>query len=278
MAVSVTKADGTRQVFMREKVIWTCLRLGASRDIAEDIVRKVEEKIYDGIETKKILQMIFRFLSKRRAAIKHMIDLRRALSLIKPQPNFEQYIQLLLREQGYEVTPNQIIQGKCVEHEVDAIARKDGKTYIVEVKHHANHHTPTGLDEGRIARAVLEDATDAFKLGVSPLQVDNAMIVCNTKLSDHAKRYTRCRGIHHLCWGSPPEHNLQTIIDAHKLYPITCLKGVRNDERTRLASAGVLLLKQLITHDAEDLSQQTGIPREALVQLTKKARMILEDQ
>jgi hypothetical protein len=278
MAVYVTKADGTRQMFMREKVVRTCLRLGASRDMAEAVVRKVEGKIYYGIETKTILRMVFRFLSAHKTAIKHRIDLRRALSLIKPQPNFEQFIQLLLREQGYEVIPNQIIQGKCVEHEVDAIARKAGETYLVEVKHHSNHHTPTGLDEGRIARAVLEDVTDAFKLGLNSLQVDNAMIVCNTKLSEHAKRYTRCRGIRHLCWGSPPEHNLQTIIDAHKLYPITCLKGVKNDARTRLASAGVLLLKQLITHDAEDLSQQTGIPREALAQLTKKARMILEGQ
>ena len=278
MAVFVTKADGTRQVFMREKVVRTCLRMSASRDLAEDVARKVEERSYDGIETKKILRMIFRFLSKHRTAIRHMIDLRSALSLIKPQPNFEQFIQLVLREQGYEVVPNQIVLGKCVEHEVDAIARKDGDTYIVEVKHHANYHTPTGLDEGRIARAVLEDATDAFKLGLSPLQVDNAMIVCNTKLSEHAKRYTRCRGIHHLCWGSPPEHNLQTIIEAHNLYPITCLKGVKDNARTRLATAGILLLKQLITQDATDLSQQTGIPRQALAQLTQKARMILEGQ
>jgi len=97
---------------------------------------------------------------------------------MNPKPDFERFIQILLSEYNYDITPNQIIKGRCSEHEVDAVARKDGITYIVEIKHHFNYHMPTGLDIPRIARAVFEDITEGFKLGLNNLRVDKAMIIC----------------------------------------------------------------------------------------------------
>jgi len=170
--------------------------------------------------------MIFELLGDYRPAVKHIVDLRKALSLMRPKPDFERFIQMLLRKQGYEVTLNQIIPGKCVEHEVDAVARKNGKTYMVEVKHHYNYHTPTGLDVSRIARAVFEDLTEGFRLGLHGLKIDEAMIVCNTKLSNHAKRYAECRGIRLIGWGSPLNHDLRAMIEEKKLYPVTYIKDL----------------------------------------------------
>ena len=43
--VFVTKADGSRQLFDREKIVRTCLRMGANRRIADDIAEKVEKKV-----------------------------------------------------------------------------------------------------------------------------------------------------------------------------------------------------------------------------------------
>jgi HJR/Mrr/RecB family endonuclease len=277
LGVFVTKADGTKQLFDREKVARTCLRMGATREIAEEIAEKIEMNIYDGIETRKILRMIFRRLSRYKPAIKHQIDLRKALSLMKPKPDFERFIQILLSEHGYEVTPNQIIRGKCVEHEVDAIARKNGKTYIVEVKHHFSYHTPTGLDVSRIARAVFEDVAEGFKLGLNNLKIDEIMIVCNTKFSEHAKRYAQCRGIHHIGWSSPPDHGLQTMIEEKKLYPITYLKGLNTATKEKLASAGIVLLKQLTAKNPEEVRRETGISKETLELIIKKARTILSE-
>lgn len=277
MAAYVTKADGSRQLFDRGKVVRTCLRMGTSREIAETIADRIERRVYDGIETRKILQMIFRQLGRYRPAVKHQIDLRRALSLMRSKPDFECFVQILLREHGYEVTSNQIIRGRCVEHEVDAIARRDGVTYIVEVKHHSNYHTPTGLDEGRVARAVLEDVTEGFEFGLNDLKTDEAMIVCNTKLSEHAKRYLTCRGIRHIGWSSPQDHDLQTMIEEKRLYPITYLKGLRSAIGEKLASAGIILLRQLAEGAPEELQRDTGIPEETLDPMIKKATAILTD-
>jgi len=275
LTVFVTKADGTRQQFSREKVMRTCLRMGASRDVAESVADEIEARIYDGIATKKVLQMIFRRLRKHKPVIRIQIDLRRALSLLNPKPDFERFIQLLLREHGYEVTPNQIVRGKCVEHEVDAVARKNGETCIVEVKHHYKYHTPTSLDVSRISRAVFEDVTEGYELGLNNLKIDYALIVCNTKLSDHAKRYANCRGIRHIGWSSPKDRDLQTMIEEKKLYPVTFLKGLNADARKMLMASGVVLLKQLTEQNVAVLRRQTGIPKDKVVSLIGDARAIL---
>jgi hypothetical protein len=138
LAVFVTKADGSRQLFDREKVVKTCLRMGANRRIAFEVADKVEARLYDGISTRKVLQMIFRLLRKHKPTIRHFLDLRKGLSLMGSKPEFEMFVQVLLAHHGFEVSPNRIIRGKCVGHEVDAVARKDGVTYFVEAKHHSS--------------------------------------------------------------------------------------------------------------------------------------------
>jgi hypothetical protein len=273
--VFVTKANGTKQLFDKEKIVRTCLRMGATRAVAESIAEGIEAKVYEGINTKKILQMIFIKVRKHRPSTKHQIDLRKALGLLNPVPDFEFFVQTLLREHGYTVTPNQIIRGRCVEHEVDAIARKDGVTFIVEVKHHFSYHTPTSLDVGRISRAVFEDVTEGFNLGLNNLKIDSSMIVCNTKLSEHAKRYAECRGINHIGWSSPPSHDLETMIEERQLYPITYLRRLNRVTRRRLLSNGIILLKQLIEMNPKELGKQTGIPKKDLELIIRRSRAIL---
>jgi hypothetical protein len=275
MTVFVKKFDGTYEIFNREKVIQTCIRMGATRDVAEIIVNKIESKIYNGIETKKILKMIFRFLSKYKPSAKHHIDLRRALSLLKSKPDFELFIQSLFKEHDYEVFKNQIIKGKCVEHEVDGIVKKNDKTYIIEVKHHFDYHTPIGLDVSRISRAVFEDVTEGFEFGLNKFRIDSSIIVSNTKLSGHARRYADCRGIKHMCWSSSHEYDLQNMIEEKKLYPITYLKGLKTTVREKLVSAEVIFLKDLIKKNPKTLSKEINVSLEIILSLTKRAEVIL---
>jgi Holliday junction resolvase-like predicted endonuclease len=198
--------------------------------------------------------------------------------MMEPKPDFEEYIRMLLKEQGYQVTSNEIVRGKCVEHEIDSIASKDGKTYIVEVKHHSNHHTLSGLDVDRISRAIFEDITEGFKLGLNSINVEKAIIVCNVKLSEHAKRYADCRGIEHIGWRYPPDHGIDRMIEEKKLYPITYLKNLDSADMRRLTSGGVLLLKQLVESSPESLGQRTRIPRRRLEAIQQRARTILSDK
>ena len=266
------KANGNRQLFDREKVVRTCLRMGASRRIAEEVAGRVEDRLYDGIPTSKILQLTFRLLRKYKPSICHIFDLRRGLSLMGSKPEFESFVQVLLARNGFEVAPNRIITGKCVEHEVDAIAKKDGVTYFVEAKHHVSYHTPTGLDESRIARAVLEDVTEGFELGMSSLRIDRAMIVTNTRYSEHAMLYGECRNILQIGWRSPANLSLQNLIEEKNLYPLSCLRSLKSENRTKLVNSGVVLMEQLFEENLSSLARRTRIQKETLRQIIEKAK------
>ena len=251
--------------------------MGVSRETAEEVVDKVEKRLYDGISTRKILQMTFRLLRSRKPAVKHLVDLRRGLSLMDSKPEFEVFVQVLLADSGFEVSPNRIVPGKCVEHEVDAIAKKGGVTYFVEAKHHVKYHTPTGLDESRIARAILEDVMEGFQCGSCDLKIDRAMIVTNTRYSEHARRYGKCRNILQIGWNSPADLSLQSMIEENDLYPISCLRGLKRAAKTKLVESGIVLMKQLLEEKPSTLARKTGIPKETLKQIIEKAETITTD-
>ena len=272
MSIFVTKVDGSKQLFVKEKVVKTCLRMGASRKIAEMVANEVERNLSEGISTEKIFQITLRLLRKHEPIIQHLLDLRKGLSLMNSRPEFELFIQILLRENRYEVTPNRIIRGKCGEHEVDAIAKKNDITYVVEAKHHINYHTPTGLDESRIARAILEDVTEGFEFGRNSLKIDRAMIITNTKFSEHARQYGECRKILQIGWNSPRNKSLQDMIEERKLHPLTCLRGLGKPIKRKLTAEGIILMKQLIEEEPEKLARRIGVSKKDLENIIERAK------
>jgi Holliday junction resolvase-like predicted endonuclease len=272
LAVLVTKADGSKQLFDEEKIVRTCLRMGASREDALQIVQQVEGRLYEGISTRKILQMIYSLMRKQKPAVKHLFDLKYGISLMEPKPEFEAFIRILLVQSGFKVEPNTILRGLCGEHEADAIATRDGMTHFVEVKHHNSYHALTGLDESRIARAILEDVTEGYSHGLSSIKIDRAMIVTNTRYSEHAMKYGRCRDILQVGWSSPEFFGLREMVEKHKLYPLSCLRGISAKVRLRLVEAGVVVIKQLLEQDLRYLERKTELPRETILSIMEKAR------
>jgi hypothetical protein len=271
----VTNADGTRNLFNRQRIVKTCLRMRVSEEIAKVVADKVEKNIYNGIQTRKILQMIFEYLQKERSTFKNRIDLRRAISLLRPVPDWEHYIQMLLSELGYSIISNKIIRGRCVEHEIDAVAQKGDETILVEIKHHYKYHTSTGLDVCRIIRATFEDMTEGFDLGLTQINFNKTLIICNTKFSNHAKQYAECRDIDHIGWNSPLEHGLDRIIEENKFYPITLISNLDRKTEEKLGNKGIVLLRQLTENSITELVKKTGIKRYRVAELTQKAQGIL---
>ena len=247
-----------------------------SKEVAETIADKIEKRTYDGIPTRRILQMIFTYLKRDRPRFTHRIDLKRAISLLRPKPDWEHFVQMLLGELGYRVIPNQIVRGRCVEHEIDAIARKGDEIVLVEVKHLYKYHTSTGLDVCRVIRATFEDVTEGFNLGLNSINFNKYMVVCNTKFSNHARRYAKCRGIDHIGWKEPVEHGLDRIIEEKKFHPITLIRNLDRKTEEKLGDKGIILLRQLTEESKSKLSKKTGIKSNKLEELAQKAKEILE--
>jgi hypothetical protein len=275
--VYVSKVDGRRERFNRGKVIATCLRLNAARDVAESIATRVESNSYDGIPTREIIRMIYRFLAEHRPEVRLQFDLRRAISLLRSKPDFERYVRRLLSECGYKVVGPRIVKGRCVEHEVDAIATMKNETTYVEVKHHMWPHTYTGLDVFLQARAAFEDLVRGYEVGANHYSFRKAMMVCNTKLSDHARLYSDCAGVHHIGWKSPPHNSLEELVKQKKLHPITMDRMLDTRTEAKLADSGILLLRELAEAEVRELSKRTRLKPDKVDRLASRARRIVAE-
>lgn len=271
----VTKFDGSKQPFIRNKIVNTCLRMGATQEVAEKVVEKIESEAYDGITTKEILKSIFRYLKEYRPEFGFRVDLRQSIALLRPKPDFERFVSLVLEQEGYEVETNKIIRGKCTSHEVDSIARKGRDVVCVEVKHHYQHHTYTSMDVFLESWASFEDLQQGYNCGNNNFGFNKLLVVCNTKISDHAKEYAKCKGIQHIAWSAPRERSLELLVEKYKFYPITFLKGLDQKTAVKLGDAGIMLLKQLVKEDVNKLSKKLKIPKKNLQQLIARANKLL---
>ena len=122
----------------------------------------------------------------------------------------------------------------------------------------------------------MEDVTDGYRSGASQTKIDRAMIITNTRYSDHAISYGRCRDILQVGWASPEGLGLKDIVEKYKLYPLSCLRGLSTEARLRLAEAGIVLIKQLAEQDSRYVERKIGLPQETVLSITEKAKQAIE--
>lgn len=270
--VGIVKWDGRKVPFQIDKVKTTLLRLGASQELAGKLAEEIASKVYEGIMTKTILDMINEELKKNKPAVKFRRDLRSALGMMNPKPDFEEYVHIILREHGYKVAPAQVIQGFCVTHEIDGIAEKDGKKIYLEVKNHAETHTYTPFPVTLAAKAKWDDIQEGYKRGLNTTSFDNVLIVCNTRFTEHAMQYAKCMGFEHLGWDVPKGRGLNRLIEEKHLYPVTILPDLTEEESARLSESRIYTLRQLVKVDAKEVN----IPQHRFKELVEEAKRILE--
>ncbi len=272
----VVKADGRQEPFKREKLLRSARQMGASPEVAERVVRLVEEQVFDGILTSELARLLQRELRRVPSLARYGINLRESLALIRPYPDFEVFIRGLLKLTGYKVQAGGIWAGRCGEHEIDGVLRRGRENTVLEVKHHSNYHTQTGLDVVRIARAILEDFQEGYKRGVTSLKFTKYRIVSNTKLSPQAERYASCRGLGFTGWSTPANESLNALVLKHRFYPITFLRGLSTAEHRQFSIARIYTLNDLLVKPLRTIASSTGLTQKRLSTLVRRARHAID--
>lgn len=134
---TIVKASGEIAQFDKEKLRRSLLHVGAGQAIVDEIVERVEETMHRGMTTREIYRIARRLLRKKSKVSAAKYHLKRAiLKLGTSGFPFEKYFAELLRHQNMKVITNTIVAGKCVEHEVDILAKDKNTTIFVECKFH----------------------------------------------------------------------------------------------------------------------------------------------
>lgn len=242
MTTLVTKVDGTTESYNEEKIRTSATRVGVPEGLQEEMLQSIRDRLYDGIKTNEIFQMIKEFLRESDSPYLAMkYNLKDALSQLGPSGYpFEKYVSLLLAEIGYHTEINQTIMGSCIPHEIDVLAQKDGITYFIEAKFHKNQSQRTDVRVPLYIKSRYEDLKSNWKNGEC-----QPWIVTNTRFSTDAIKYSEYMHIRLTSWGYPKGEGIMDLIEHTALHPITIVDTLSNNDKFRLLSAGVVTCKQL---------------------------------
>jgi hypothetical protein len=253
--IYITKASGQKEPFAREKLEESLMRSGADRSLIQKVADEVEGRLAPGIATEKIYALAFELLRRRAVHHASRYALKRALLELGPSGHpFETFVSEILKNHGYEVEVDRVLPGFCVNHEVDIVAKKDEKHLMTEVKFHNQLGRKTDIRVALYTHARFEDIRKRCESEKGhEEEIHGAMLVTNTKFTSEAVQYGRCAGLTLLGWDYPGNGNLQSLIEAARLYPVTCLTGLPPSARRQLLNRNVLLCRDLKTLGLESL-------------------------
>ncbi|NQU83946.1 MAG: hypothetical protein HQ536_04515 [Parcubacteria group bacterium] len=273
--ILIKKFSGDLAPFDAEKIKATCIRAGASEKLAESIAEKVESKVRAGTTTREIMKLTLKFLDREKPAVAARYTLRDAIFKLGPAGfHFEKYIAALLRAYGYKTKLPPILQGACIEHEIDVAAEKENRTAVMECKLRHSVNIFITIKDVMSTWARFLDLVDGAAIGKCP-HYDEVWIVTNARISGQGTRYGHCKNMVLLSWDHPHDRPLPAWIDAKALYPITVLRKLDKDSLNKFAGADILLVRDLTRSSIEKLYEKTGISKIKLEKFIKESKEIL---
>lgn len=263
MPTEIVKADGTIEPFNGSKLEESLIRSGASEPVAERIRHTIEVSISPMAESTEIYKRAFQMLRQDSRPSAARYSLRRALFEFGPSGHpFEDFVAELFRAEGWEVADRQIIQGKCVSHEVDIYATRNGECLAGELKYHNNPGYKTDVKVALYVKARLDDIWAAEPMvttsGPQVNHVDRGFLITNTKFTRDAIQFATCSGINLLGWSYPHQGNLYDRIVAAGLYPVTALTLIKKAEKRLLIEQGIVTCANI--RENRDSLRELGIP------------------
>jgi len=267
--INVVKDGGGTEPFSKAKVENALRRAGLNPKETDEAVKRLIPKLYDAITTKKIYAILYELIDEMRPEVSHRYNLKRALFEIGPEGyEFEDFIGRLLSLEGYRTELRQIVDGRCVSHEVDVIAAKGNKAYMIECKFHNQYGARCRIQTALYVYARFLDIKEGAAAGMCR-SITHPWLITNTKFSEDVIKYAECKGFPLLGWRYPLKEGLESLIDRNKCYPITVLPMGRD-------VLGRMLAKKIVTvfdipESAEKLSDMTGIPLAKAKEVVERA-------
>lgn len=275
--IRVIKYSGEHQAFDSLKLTQALMRAGASENLARDIVAKIIFKTKErSIKTKEIYRLAKKYLLASSPVIASRFSLREAIIRLGPAGfDFEKYMMLVLRAHGFDAYLPDILQGRCITHEVDIVATKNNLCTMIECKLRNDSGMYVAVKESLAAYARFLDLKEGFE-DKKCIRFDQACILTNNRFSDEAYQYGVCKGIKMISWGTPKEMPLPAYIDSQNLYPITVLRSMNRGFLKAFSEAEILLIKDLTKISLKDLMRLTGINSGTLMPIISEAQGILD--
>jgi len=272
--LQITKSSGEKVSFSIPKLRNSLYKSGADKETVEKIINIVRDELYQGISTREIYNRAFALLKKTKAIYASKYKLKRAIYELGPTGfPFEKFIGAILQYSGYEVSVGKILQGKCVSHEVDVIAKKNGRYIVAECKFHSEKTTTCNIKVPLYIHSRYRDILAQYKNTKNC--PNEGWVVTNTRFTEDAIIYGKCSDLYLLSWDFPKDNGIKDRIDRLGLYPITVSTLLTLREKQFLLSRDIVLCRQLANDDF--YLDHLGISEIRKEKILAEVRMLCKD-
>jgi len=244
----IVKASGDKVLFSEEKLRSSLKRSGADDKLINQILTLVKEELYDGITTREVYNRAYSFLRRNKPVFASKYKLKKAIYELGPTGfPFERFLSAVLIYTGYKTQVGKTVAGKCVSHEIDVIAEKNGSIIVIECKFHGEQGRNCNVKIPLYIYSRYQDVKNAWQKTTSNIkQPDECWVATNTRFTKDAILYGNCMGLYLLSWDYPKGNGLKDRIDRLGLYPITVSTLLTKREKQFLLSRDVVLCRQLL--------------------------------
>lgn len=257
--VIIQKHSGEKEKYEPKKLRDSLRRAGASDKLAEQVEGEVRPVLEDGMTTEVVYRKAFQVLRKLQRTSAARYSLKKAIMDLGPSGYpFEHFVGQLLMHMGYHTEVGQIVQGQCIQHEVDVVAHNDHQQFMVECKYYNSQGKYCNVRVPLYIHSRFRDIETRWKStpGMEKRSF-HGWVFTNTRFTNDAISYGRCVGLRMVSWDYPKKEGLKDMIQQTGLFPVTVLTHLTRKQKEYLLDKDVVLCRQL--HRQPGLLDQLGL-------------------
>ncbi len=270
--VIIRKQSGEREAFDPEKLHASLLRAGATPKLSRKVEEDIRPMLEDGMSTSAVYRKAFQTLKKLQRATAARYSLKKAIMELGPSGYpFEHFVGQLLAHMGYEIEVGRVVQGQCIQHEVDVVAHNEHQQFMVECKYYNSQGKYCNVRVPLYIHSRFKDIEQRWKStpGLEK-RTFHGWVFTNTRFTEDAMEYARCVGLRMVSWDHPPKEGLKDMIQQTGLFPVTVLTHLTRKQKQILLDQEIVLCRQL--HRRQGVLDQLGL------KAGKKKKVIQEIQ
>lgn len=251
--VIITKSNGDLEMFDDSKLVRSLKKSQATDAEIESVLNYVVSKIKNGMSTTDIYSLAHKILTDYQKKNPNAIRYSLKQSIMELGPSgfpFETFVARVFVEMGYICKTGVMVQGGCIQHEVDILAHKGDEVICIEAKFHNEPYMKSDTKVALYVKARFDDLIGQ-KISVDghTKHISRGVLITNTNFTDNAQQYVTCQGTYQLIsWNKPEEESLLDYIQKYSLYPITVIPELSKREVAALLEQGVIICSDIKKH------------------------------
>jgi hypothetical protein len=251
----ITKSNGDQELFNSQKLVQSLKRSQASDSEIEQVLAHVSSKLRNGMTTGEIYSIAHKALTAKQNKNPNAIRYALKQSVMDLGPSgfpFELFVARIFAELGYMCQTGVMVQGHCIEHEVDVLAHKGDEVICIEAKFHNEPYLKSDTKVALYVKARFDDLMgQKIYVDGTYKHVTKGILITNTNFTDNAKAYVSCVNTFDLIsWNHPQGMSLLNYIEKYSLHPITAIPELSKSDVTRLIEQGIIMCSDVKDHPA----------------------------